>query len=115
MAFLSLDQIAEIQEIARRYQEGEGKQSPANGATHQATKEPPEAAAAVTTLEEHIADVARRREQVGIPDDEAARDAMRNKGHGRTESKKVLLLACAARARAAGLEPLPTYIDGERI
>jgi hypothetical protein len=69
----------------------------------------------MTTLEGHIADVLQRREHVGIADDEATLDALRNKGHGRTESKKALLRACAARARAAGLEPLPAYIDGERI
>ena len=61
------------------------------------------------------ADLQRRRDALEPPIDEAEVDAMRNKGHRRTASKKALLHAIAETSRAAGLEPPVTYIDGERI
>jgi VanZ family protein len=64
---------------------------------------------------EFSADLERRRAELGIVDTPETLDALRNKGHGRTESKKALLREIARRSREAGVEPLPTYIDGERI
>lgn len=64
---------------------------------------------------EFSADLERRRADLGIVDTPESLDALRNKGHGRTESKKALLRGIARRSHEAGVEPLPTYIDGERI
>ncbi len=60
-------------------------------------------------------DVERRRQALGIVDTPESIDALRNKGHRRTESKKTLLREIARSSREQGVEPPPAYIDGERI
>jgi len=67
------------------------------------------------TFDDFVADVERRRAELGIVDDAESLDALRNKGFGRTESKKTLLRAIAERSRAEGVEPPMAYINGIRI
>lgn len=60
-------------------------------------------------------DLERRRRKLGIVDTPESIDALRNRGHRRTESKKLLLREIARRSREQGVEPPPAYIDGERV
>lgn len=65
-------------------------------------------------FDEYVEDARRRMMDAGMNDD-VLQESMRNRGHGRTESKKTLLRACAARARAAGREPVRAYVDGDPV
>lgn len=67
------------------------------------------------TLEDYLVDASRRRQQASIPDNDATTDALRNRGGQRTESKKALLCAAARRARAVGIDPITSYVDGTLV
>lgn len=61
------------------------------------------------TLTDHLERVQRRKAVLGIADTPARSDGLRNKGGSRTPEKRELLARAAARARAAGREPITAY------
>ena len=63
----------------------------------------------MVTLQQHLARVRARKLELGIRDTPAEIEAMRNRGGRRTSGKRILLRRTAARARAAGLQPVPAY------
>ena len=63
----------------------------------------------MVTLQQHLARVRDCKLQLGIRDTPAEVEAMRTKGGRRTSGKRVLLYRTAARARGAGVEPVPAY------
>lgn len=62
-----------------------------------------------TTLRELQARVRTRKARLGISEDAAAVEAMRNKGGVRTGAKRELLRRAGERARVAGKTPTKSY------
>ncbi len=63
----------------------------------------------LTTLHNLIAWADARKAGLGMVDDAATTEALRNKGGQRTPEKRELLRRAEARARAAGREPVRAY------
>jgi hypothetical protein len=63
----------------------------------------------VLSLDEYLAAIEARRAALAMVDGPAETDAMRNKGGARTAEKRELLRRAAARAEAAGIEPVRAY------
>ncbi len=63
----------------------------------------------MVTLQDFLADIERRKLELGMVDTPASVEAMRNKGGQRTEEKRELLRRADARALAAGRRPVPSY------
>ncbi len=61
------------------------------------------------TLRELQARVRTRKARLGISEDTAAVEAMRNKGGARTDAKRELLGRAGERARVAGKAPTKSY------
>ncbi len=62
-----------------------------------------------TTLRDLIAWTEARKAALGMAEDAATIEVMRNKGRNRTPEKRELLRRAEDRARAAGREPVPAY------
>ena len=56
-----------------------------------------------------LAETERRKAELGICDDEASTDALRNKGGARTAAKRRLLARAEERARDAGRAAIRSY------
>jgi len=55
------------------------------------------------------AEVEARKRELGVVDDEATTEALRNKGSTRTPEKRAFLVRIEARAKAAGRKPVRAY------
>lgn len=55
------------------------------------------------------AEVEARKRELGVVDDEATTEALRNKGSTRTPKKRAFLARIAKRAIASGKEPVRSY------
>lgn len=55
------------------------------------------------------AEVEARKREMGVVDDEATTEALRNKGSTRTPEKRAFLVRIEARAKAAGRKPVRAY------
>lgn len=55
------------------------------------------------------AEIEAKKRELGIVDDEATTEALRNKGGARTPMKRAFLARIEARAKAAGRKPVRAY------
>ncbi len=55
------------------------------------------------------AEVEARKREMGVVDDEATTETLRNKGSTRTPEKRAFLARIEARAKAAGRKPVRAY------
>lgn len=55
------------------------------------------------------AEIEAKKRELGIVDDEATTEALRNKGGARTPTKRAFLARIEARAKAAGRKPVRAY------
>ena len=63
----------------------------------------------MVALQDYLAQVEAKKLELGMRDTDAETQAMRNRGGNRTTAKRQLLASVERRARAAGLQTVPSF------